>query len=101
MLIQSQNLQKTTIMTYKDLTALPASPYTFKGHEYNRYQDNKHSAAETPESTARRLEQRGDKVVIVRVLATNLKGKTDAHGKPYEPQLYVFHRKTDQDFSHF
>lgn len=88
-------------MTYKDLTAIPASPYTFKGHEYKRYQDNKHSANESAESTARRLENRGDKVVVIRVLARNLKGQTDAHGKPYEPQLYVFHRKTDQDILHF
>lgn len=88
-------------MTYKSLTALPQSPYTYCGHEYTRYQGNRHSAHESAESTARRLEDRGDKVLIIKVLATKLKGKTDIHGKPYEPQLYVFHRKTDKDIAHF
>jgi hypothetical protein len=88
-------------MMYKDLSALPASPYTFKGHKYTYYQGNGHTAHESAESTARRLEDRGDKVLIVRVLARNLKGKTDLHGKPYAPSLHVFHRKTDKYIAHF
>jgi len=88
-------------MQHIDLAALPKSPYVFKGNEYTRYQGNRHSANEAPESTARRLEDRGDKVIVIRVLARNLKGKTDEHGKPYLPQLYVFHRSTKQDIAHF
>lgn len=88
-------------MLYKDLTAVPASPYTFKGNEYTKYQGNKHTVSETPESTARRLEERGDKVLIVRVLARNLRGKEDLHGKLYKPSLHVFHRSTDKDIAHF
>lgn len=36
------------------------------------------------------LKKEGRKMVVVNVLSKNLKGKTDLHGKPYQPQKHIY-----------
>ncbi len=36
------------------------------------------------------LKKGGQKAVLVKVLSKNLKGKTDLHGKLYQPTLWIF-----------
>lgn len=36
------------------------------------------------------LRKEGKKAVLVYVLSNNLKGRTDLHGKPYQPSKWIF-----------
>lgn len=49
------------------------------------------SANNTPISTIRKtLKEEGRKMVLVNVLQRSLRGKTDLHGKPYQPTKWIF-----------
>lgn len=39
------------------------------------------------------LKKEGRKAVLVRVLARNLRGRTDLHGKAYQPSKWIFTNK--------
>lgn len=43
-----------------------------------------------PEAVAMAVRTTGKKAVLVEVLSRNLKGKTDLHGKPYEPTKHIY-----------
>ena len=50
----------------------------------------------TPINTiAATLRKEGRKAVLVNVLSKNLKGKTDLHGKPYQPTEWLFVTKAN------
>lgn len=36
------------------------------------------------------LKQMGRKAILVNVLSSNLKGRTDLHGHPYQPTKWIF-----------
>ena len=45
----------------------------------------------TPVNTiAATLRKEGRKAVLVNVMSKNLRGKTDLHGKPYQPTKWIF-----------
>ena len=45
----------------------------------------------TPINTiAATLRKEGRKAVLVNVMSKNLRGKTDLHGKPYQPTKWIF-----------
>lgn len=39
---------------------------------------------------AHTLKKEGRKMVVVNCLAKGLKGKTDLHGQPYKPNVYIY-----------
>ncbi len=43
-----------------------------------------------PNKIAKELRKQGRKCALVLVLSNNLKGRTDLHGKLYEPSRWVF-----------
>ena len=43
-----------------------------------------------PNKIAKELRKQGRKCALVLVLSKNLKGRTDLHGKQYEPSRWVF-----------
>ena len=36
------------------------------------------------------LRKQDRKMIVVSVLSSNLRGKTDLHGKPYQPSVHIF-----------
>jgi len=44
----------------------------------------------SPNAIALTLKKEGRKAVLVNVLSRNLKGKTDLHGRPYQPTKHIF-----------
>lgn len=43
------------------------------------------------------LKKEGLKAVCVKVLHRNLKGRTDLHGRPYQPTAHIFTNKNPQN----
>lgn len=43
-----------------------------------------------PENVAQAVRSTGKKAILVEVLSTRLKGKTDLHGKPYQPTKHIY-----------
>jgi len=49
------------------------------------------NANNTPVNTiAATLKKEGRKAILVNVLSSNLKGRTNLHGKPYQPTKWIF-----------
>lgn len=70
-------------------------PETVEYNSQTYYLNIKISAAMTVNSTSPNiiqdtLKKEGRKAVLVKVMSRNLRGKTDLHGKPYQPTEWVF-----------
>lgn len=73
-------------------TFLPDS-IDHKGNSYKRNIPISFAMNSNDTSTAiiaATLKKEGRKGVLVNVLATQLKGKTDLHGQPYKPTKWIF-----------
>ena len=43
-----------------------------------------------PKQVIEALKSTGKRGILVNVMSKNLKGKTDLHGKPYQPSKFIF-----------
>jgi len=71
---------------------------TYNGYRYVRNIEASAKFSQSPYSwdSFDRYQERGLRPILVEVLSNNLKGKTDLHGKPYEPTKWVFTITEDQ-----
>lgn len=68
---------------------LPAA-IEFKGRVYTRELELDKDLIKYPEHLRIALEANGKVAVLVKVLAKNLRGKEDLHGKPYQPSTWIY-----------
>lgn len=77
-------------------TSLPES-ITYNGEIYTqnaRISGSMIASCTKPEKVIEALRTTGRKGVVVEVLSSRLKGKTDWHGKPYRPSQFIFTNET-------
>ena len=81
---------KKNVSKYRIVEKLPANAKTVK-----QYADSKEVSTSCiyklwAEQKAATLRKEGRKAVLVNVMSKNLRGKTDLHGKPYQPTKWIF-----------
>lgn len=65
----------------------------YKGETYYNNTDIKHAKElnkTSMQTILQTLKKEGRKMILVKVLSRNLRGKTDLHGKPYQPTEWIF-----------
>lgn len=77
--------------------SLPQSPIHYNGREYHLEHIPFNVSIKQPLlfDHLQTFEKQGRKILKVMVLSRRLKGATDLHGKPYQPNAHYFVTKTN------
>ena len=63
----------------------------YNGEHYNcNHRKSAELSSKTLGTIKKELSEEGKKCILVNVLSSNLKGKTDLHGQPYKPTTWIY-----------